>query len=154
MRHSLHTEIDIEAPPEVVWEILVDLQRYPEWNPFLVSARGTVAVGETLTNRLQPPNGKPRTFTPTVTIVDPPRTLEWLGHLGFRGIFDGRHRFELIATPSGTRLTHAEHFSGLLVRFLRRSLDDHTATGFMAMNNALKARAERLAAERISTNST
>ena len=154
MRHSLYTEIDIEAPPEVVWKVLVDLERYSEWNPFVVSSRGTVAVGETLTNRLQPTNGKPRTFTPKVTIVDPPRTLEWLGHLGFRGIFDGRHRFDVIATPSGARLIQVEHFSGLLVRFLRRSLDDHTAAGFTAMNNALKGRAERLAAERLSASST
>lgn len=28
------------------------------------------------------------------------------------------HRFELIATPTGTRFTQLEHFSGLLVRFM------------------------------------
>ena len=146
MKHHLYTEIDIEAPPEAVWRILTDLERYSEWNPFVVSSSGTVAVGEPLTNRLQPAGGKPRTFKPTVTIVDPPRTFEWLGHLGFPGIFDGRHRFELIATPTGTRLTQVEHFSGLLVRFIRRSLDDDTAAGFNAMNSALKARAEGLTA--------
>ncbi len=95
---------------------------------------GTVAVGESLINRLQPAGGKPRTFKPTVTIVDPPLTFEWLGHLGFRGLFDGRHRFELTATSAGTRLTQIEHFSGILVRFVRRTLDDHTAAGFNAMN--------------------
>ena len=147
MKHHIHTEVDIEAPPEAVWRILTDLDRYSEWNPFVVSSRGTVGIGEPLTNRLQPAGGKPRTFKPTVTIVDPPRTFEWLGHLGFPGIVDGRHRFELIATPNGTRLIQAEHFSGLLVRFIRRSLDDSTAGGFDAMNSAMKRRAEYLAAE-------
>lgn len=89
MKHHIHTEIDIEAAPEAVWRILTDLKSYSEWNPFVVSSRGTVSVGEPLTNRLQPVGGKPRTFKPRVTIVDPPRTFEWLGHLGLPGIVDG-----------------------------------------------------------------
>lgn len=142
MKYKVHTEIEIDAPPEEVWMILTDLPRYSEWNPFVISSSGAVAPGERLTNRLQPPGGKSRTFKAAVTIVDPPRTFEWLGHLGFPGILDGRHRFELAATPTGTHLTQLEHFSGLLVRLIRRSLDNQTATGFHAMNIALKARAE------------
>lgn len=142
MKHDLHTSIDIDAPPEIVWEMLTDLDEYATWNPFVVSASGTVAVGERLTNRLQPPGGKAMTFRPTVTEVEPERTFEWLGHLGVRGLFDGRHRFELQATPTGTHLVHREDFSGILVRLMKRSLDSRTAAGFEAMNAALKARAE------------
>ena len=142
MQHELHTEIDIDASPEDVWTILTDVSHYRDWNPFVVSSHGTVAVGQRLMNVLRVPGGKTRTFKPTVTIVDPPRTFEWLGHLGVRGIFDGRHRFELTATPTGTHLAHIEHFSGLLVRFGRRSLDEGTVGGFNAMNLALKTRVE------------
>lgn len=35
---TLHATIDIEAPAAHVWEIVDDLQRYPEWNPFIVRA--------------------------------------------------------------------------------------------------------------------
>jgi hypothetical protein len=153
MKHELRSEIDIEAPPEAVWTILTDLARYGEWNPFIISSDGHVAVGQRLTNRLQPAGGKARTFKPTVTVVDPPRTFEWLGHLGLPGIFDGRHRFELTATPTGTRLAQVEYFSGLLVRFIRRSLDNDTAAGFNAMNLALKNRSEHRTAERAATTS-
>jgi hypothetical protein len=142
MKHRLHAEVDIEATPKTVWQILADLERYSEWNPFVVSSHGTVAVGERLVNRLQPPGGKARTFKPTVTIVEAGETLEWLGHLGFRNLFDGRHRFDLSATPTGTRFTQSEEFSGVLVRFMRRSLDGDTLRGFEAMNAALKTRAE------------
>ena len=45
MRHQLHTEIEIDAPTETVWETLTKLENYPNWNPFIVSAEGTVAVG-------------------------------------------------------------------------------------------------------------
>ncbi|WP_242471958.1 hypothetical protein [Blastococcus sp. TML/C7B] len=64
--------------------------------------------------------------------------LEWLGHLGVPGLFDGRHRFELTATPAGTRLVQSESFSGLLVRPLRGFLDGGTLAGFRAMNDALR----------------
>ncbi len=142
MRHELHTEIEIEAPPTTVWAVLTELDSYRDWNPFIVTATGSVTVGGRLTNRLQPPGGRAMTFKPTVTIVDEDSVFEWLGRLGFPGLFDGRHRFELHPTATGTRLVHSEYFSGLLVRVLRSSLDNETKAGFVAMNTALRATAE------------
>ena len=143
MHHELHTEIEIAAPIEAVWEALTDLAAYPEWNPFIVSAEGRADVGESLTNRMQPPGGKGMTFKPTVAVVEAPVALEWLGRLGLPGIFDGRHRFDLAPTENGgTLMTQSEQFDGILVRFMRTSLDTQTVAGFDAMNAALKARAE------------
>lgn len=143
MRHALHTDVTIDARPQVVWDVLTDLDRYPEWNPFIIEAAGTLAVGERLTNRLQPPGGKAMTFRPTVTELEPGAVVEWLGRMVVPGVFDGRHRFELRPTPSGgTAFVHTESFRGVLVRFLRSSLDSDTRAGFEAMNAALKARAE------------
>ena len=143
MKHHLHTEIEIDAPPSVVWEILVALEEYETWNPFVVEASGIVAVGERLENRLQPPGGRAMTFRPTVTEVVPGRVFEWLGRLGLPRLFDGRHRFELEPTDEGgTRLAHTEHFRGLLVPLMKRSLDTGTLAGFRAMNDVLKAQAE------------
>ncbi len=145
MRHELHTEIEIAADPATVWAVLTDLDDYANWNPFIVEAAGVVAVGQRLTNRLQPPGGRAMTFKPTVTVVEEGSVFEWLGRLGLPGIFDGRHRFELHPTATGTRLVHNEHFSGLLVRLLRSSLDSQTKDGFLAMNSALRARVEAMA---------
>jgi hypothetical protein len=140
VRHDLRTEIDIEAPPEQVWRHLVDLPAYAAWNPFITSATGSVQVGERLTLRMEPPGGRAMTFRPQVTEVAPGEVLEWLGHLGVPGVFDGRHRFELTATPAGTHLVQREEFGGLLVRPLRRSLDGATRAGFEAMNEGLRQR--------------
>ena len=142
MRHELKTDIEIDAPPEAVWTVLTDLDRYAEWNPFVISASGQVEVGERLVNRMQPPRGRAMTIKPTVTEVETASVFEWLGVLGFSGLFDGRHRFELHRTPTGTRVAHNEYFNGLLVRPLRKWLDNQTRSGFDAMNEALKARAE------------
>ena len=142
MRHHLHTEIDIDAPPDAVWAVLTDLDGYSDWNPFVVSSQGIVAVGEQLKNRLQPPGGRAMTFRPKVTVVETERVFEWLGRLGLPRIFDGRHRFEIESTPTRTRFVQTEAFSGVLVRFMKNSLDTQTVKGFEAMNAALKARAE------------
>jgi hypothetical protein len=143
MRHELHTEVIVNAPLHTVWEVVTDLSRYSTWNPFIVSAEGEAAVGERLTNRMQPPDGKGMTFKPTVTEAEVDSTFEWLGRLGVPGVFDGRHRFELSAmSDGGTRVVHREEFSGILVRFMRKSLDTQTKHGFELMNSALKSRAE------------
>ncbi|MGI9607949.1 MAG: SRPBCC family protein [Acidimicrobiales bacterium] len=142
MKHQIETNVDINSSPEIVWNILTDLESYPDWNPFVLSAEGNVAVGERLTNRLQNPGGKAMTIRPTVTAADPGETFEWLGRLGVPGVFDGRHRFELHPTATGTRLVHSESFNGVLVRFMRKMVDNSTLQGFEAMNAALKTRAE------------
>jgi hypothetical protein len=142
MPAELHTEILIDAPPAAVWAILTDFAAYPDWNPFVTSAVGTLAVGEHLAIRLAPPGGKPVTFKPTVTEVDARRSLEWLGRLLLPGLFDGRHRFELLPDGDGTRLLQTERFAGVLVPLVKKSLETRTRAGFEAMNSALKTRAE------------
>ena len=143
MRHHIESAIEIEATPETVWAILTDLASYPEWNPSIPSSQGTASVGEKLINRMQTPSGKGMTLKPTVTVADANTTFEWLGHLFLPGIFDGRHRFALMATPEGnTKFTQSEDLTGVLVPFMRKYLNTTTLAGFQDMNQALKARAE------------
>jgi hypothetical protein len=91
---------------------------------------------------MSPPGARGATLRPTVTAVTPRHVLEWWGHIGVRGVFDGRHRFELHPSGAGTRLTQSETFTGVLVPVFARSLYAHTAAGFELMNQAIKVRAE------------
>lgn len=101
MHPELHTEIEIDAASDAVWEVLVDLDRYPDRNPCIVSSQGRADVGEKLTNRLQPPDGRAAIFTPTVTVVEPSTACAWLGRFGRPRIFDGRHRVDLAPRRTG-----------------------------------------------------
>ena len=142
-RISVTTEIN--APADVVWAQLTDTARFAEWNPFMPRLDGAFSEGSRLTVRITPPGAKGMTFRPTVTAVDENRELEWLGRLLVRGLFDGRHTFTLEPVPGGTRLTQAETFTGVLVPLLASTLAK-TESGFRQMNEALKTRAERVAA--------
>jgi hypothetical protein len=140
MRHDLCTAIDIEVEPEVVWPHLTDLAAYAAWNPFITAAAGEVTPGRRLELRMEPPGGRAVTFRPYVTVVATGSMLEWLGHLGVPGLFDGRHRFDLIPTETGTHVIQRETFTGLLVRLFWWSLDGPTRAGLEAMNEALRRR--------------
>src|SRR5476651_2401618 len=37
--------IEIDAPASVVWDVLVDLPKYGEWNPFCVKCISTLEMG-------------------------------------------------------------------------------------------------------------
>lgn len=149
MSKELFSSIDIAAPAEMVWEVLVDFAAFPVWNPFITQADGRLEVGGRLTLRMQPVGGSAVTLRPTVIEVIDGQRLRWQGRLGVRGLFDADHLF--IVEPEGgvaSRLVQQEQFSGLLVPFLQRSLDRGTLPAFKAMNSALKDRAERATAAR------
>ena len=136
MATELRTEITLPAPPERVWEVLTDFEKYGEWNPFITHAAGRARVGERLDLRIAGTG-----FKPTVLVADPGRELRWLGRLFLPRLFDGEHYFQLSPAPGGqTRLVHGELFSGILVPLFRRKLLGETRQGFERLNQALRDR--------------
>jgi hypothetical protein len=139
---DLRREIDIDAPPSVVWAVLTNTGSYPDWNPFIRRVSGDLREGAKLDVRIEPPGGRAMSFKPTVLNLEDERELRWLGRFLLRGLFDGEHIFRLEALgEGGTRFTQAERFSGILVRGFGSTLD-YTELGFEQMNRALKAQAE------------
>ena len=144
MAKEIKTEILIHATPEKVWVLLTDFDNYKNWNPFIPSITGEVAVGNTITVRLEPPGARGMTVRPKVLAFEPNKELRWLGHLFLPGLFDGEHKFELIARGDGTTtFRQTEKFNGILVPLLKKMLDENTANGFNLMNQKLKESAER-----------
>ncbi|APW98175.1 polyketide cyclase [Halobiforma lacisalsi AJ5] len=142
---KIETFEEIDAPPDVVWDVLLEFDSYPEWNPFIRAIEGDPSRGERLRVRIEPPESRGMTFRPTVIAVEPERRLAWRGRLIVPFVFDGDHEFHLEPIDDDrTRLLHRETFRGVLVPVL---LDhDRVERGFEAMNEAVKERAERRAA--------
>lgn len=138
MAKTITTQITIAAPIHEVWKVLMNTKDYPEWNPFVKELNGDLVEGKKITVAL--PGMK---FKPTVEVVHENKEFRWQGHLLFRGVFDGQHQFLLEAiSDNQTLFTHQEHFKGILVPFMKKMLEGDTKSGFIAMNEALKARVE------------
>src|SRR5215207_2968096 len=115
MVRRLHTEIEIQAASDRVWEALTDFAAYPSWNPFIVQADGQPVPGARLELQMCLPGRRPMTFRPEVLEATPGHRLRWLGHLLVPGLFDGEHIFTIEPSgPGQVRLTQQEEFRGLL----------------------------------------
>ena len=141
---SIYTEINIDAPKEVVWAALTNTDEHAKWNPFIKEFKGEIKVGSKLDVTIQPPGGSAMRFRPVVLEATTNEELRWIGKLGFKGVFDGEHYFQLEEQADGsTLLRHGETFTGMLTDLLYFiSLEENATKGFEAMNLALKQRAE------------
>lgn len=144
MKKELKTEILIHSNPKKVWDILMDFENYPIWNPFITSIKGEVVSGNKISVKIVPPGSKGMIIKPRIKTVNPNRQLSWLGRLFVAGIFDGKHSFQLIDNENGTTtFIHSESFNGLFVPFMNKMIDQQVKSGFEMMNQKLKEVAEQ-----------
>ena len=72
------TSIDVDAPVDRVWEVLRDVERWPEWASTVNSVRrlddGPLAVGSKA--RIEQPKIPPTEYV--VTELEPGRSFTWV----------------------------------------------------------------------------
>lgn len=145
MAKEIKTEILIQASPEKVWKILTDFSQYPQWNPFIKSLEGEVAVGKNIRAKIEAPRQSAMIFKPKVLAFEKNKEFRWLGHLFIKGLFDGEHKFELIDNQDGTTtFIQSEKFGGILIPLFKKMLDENTVEGFNLMNMKLKELSEKV----------
>ncbi len=140
----MHNEIEIQAPPEVVWDILIRAECWPEWYP-----------GATGVKVIYPPGGRLEggsVFTWNTMDLDlesrvgefkPPARLAWETR---KESIRGYHTWLLVPTGAGCRVVTDEAQQGRLAFaqkvFLTKKLHDLHAVWL----RELKRRAEAAAA--------
>lgn len=135
---NIYTDIEIQAPTNIVWEVIMDNQSYPQWNPYHVKVDGILKVGEELKLEIHKPNNSEIHIEPMVMDVIPFKLLTWGG--GLKGVFHGKHVFELHRLSEfKTLLIHKETFVGIAIPFAEL---DTIEEGYNLMNEALKHRVE------------
>ena len=139
MKHQISTSVIIKADSSTVWEVLTQFENYPQWNPFIKSIQGDIEVGKKFQAEIDTMK-----FKPTTLVYDENKEFTWLGRLIFPGIFDGKHSFILQDNNDGsTTLFQKESFNGILVRLMKKKLDDDIFNKFNLMNEKLKEVAEK-----------
>lgn len=142
---EIKTEIIINASADKVWKVLTDFEAYPDWNPFITSVKGDVFEGSKFKVSMQSLGSKSMTFKPICISFVENVQFVWLGQLGMKGIFDGKHIFELARiSDEKTKLIQREEFNGLLVPLFWKKLNVNTRWSFEMMNDKLKEKAEKM----------
>lgn len=144
MKKHIHTEIELEVSAPKAWNVLTDLEKYPDWNPFIQRIEGNTVSGATLRVALKLEGKKEMVFTPRVLVADAPHEFCWKGKLLLPGVFDGMHRFYIRSIDENRCvLVQEETFSGILSGMIFRQIGQATEQAFHAMNQALKTRVEQ-----------
>lgn len=121
------SEIMIDANPEMVWNVLTDIENWPNWNPDVknVSLDGKFEVG----SKFQWKSG-PGTITSTLQVVYKPKLLVWTGKtLGIKAV----HVWKLEPNHNKTVISSEESWEGLIVSILKgrmqKILEESTESG-------------------------
>ncbi len=112
---SVHTEIDIPTSPDKVWQVLVDVESYPEWNPVFTVLEGKLGEGEKITYQVQESEEKSAKIAAKVKSYIPQMLLNQTG--GYWGILTFDHTYQLEPTENGTRVIIHEDYTGVWVNF-------------------------------------
>jgi hypothetical protein len=130
-------EIEIGAPPQVVWEVLTRFENWPNWNPDVksMSFPGPLAPGTEFRWK-----AGPGTIVSTLERVEAPNYIAWRGRTL---TIDAYHEWWLEPRDGGTHVRTQESFSGLLARLLRGTLQKALDKSFKDALERLKREAER-----------
>ena len=134
------TSVDVAAPVERVWEVLTDVERWPDWTDSVTGARLLDERPLRVGSRVELSQPRIPTGAYTVTALEPYRSFSWeqrqpgstvVAHHECTPLPEGGTRVELRVVMSGA-------LGGIVGRLYRRLTDR-----YLAMEAAgLKARSE------------
>jgi uncharacterized protein YndB with AHSA1/START domain len=137
------SEIWVAAPPELVWDVVADFERWPEWNPEVKSM--SVDGGPTRAGTRFTWKAGPGTITSTVQKVDRPTAIGWTGTTRrIRAI----HSWRFEPREIGTVVHTVESWEGPLPRLLPDRMRKALQRSLDGTLSRLKVEAERRAADR------
>lgn len=136
-----HTDIEINAPRNEVWNSLTNFENYSEWNPLVSKLTGDISEGGTINTRIVPLN---KTFSAKLLSYKKNEEIIWKGKQVASFLLAGKHYYRLTERREDlTILEHGEYFAGLLSSFISKRLLEKMEKAFNDHNVALKQRVEK-----------
>jgi uncharacterized protein YndB with AHSA1/START domain len=140
-------EVEIDAPASVVWEVLTDLPRYREWNPFTVQVESPLQVGDPVDLHIPIPgqHGAEMVVREYVVAVEPNHLLSWEQRPSGDNK-DAARRDQYIESlgPERSRYYTTDIFLGLNADRIMEQYGGWVKTSFDAVAAGVKQQAERL----------
>ncbi|MGH8461314.1 MAG: SRPBCC family protein [Stenotrophobium sp.] len=136
--------LEIDAPAARVWEVITDVKRYPEWNPFMRECSTTFKPGDPIDMKVQ-------------LMAKPQPQREWV----LEYVEGKRFAYNMKPVPGGTLASFRSHeveslpdgrtryrsyfyLKGWLMPVVRGLLGARLEKGFEGMTQGIKQRAEQL----------
>ncbi|GAB3103855.1 SRPBCC domain-containing protein [Pseudomaricurvus hydrocarbonicus] len=139
--------VDIDAPASLVWQVLTDLERYGDWNPYTVRVESSMQLHEKVDLYLPKPDGSGELMMQREYLLcwEPQKRLSW-GMKWLHPWLLGARRDQYLETlPDGkTRYYTTDRFSGLFTKAVMKNHGAWIKQGFDDVARQLKARAEAL----------
>ena len=134
----------IEAPVDFVWDVLTDVERYGEWNPFTPQARTDFKIGSPahLLVRMGPSKVK---ITETVCAIEEPRLIAWRKIFGARWFLLAVREQHLEPVSETSCLYHnTDRLRGVLAPMVLLCFGGYMNRGFTDVGEGLRRYAEAL----------
>lgn len=144
-------EVDIAAPASVVWEVLTDLPRYAEWNPFTVKVDATLKLNEPVDLHIPIPgqDGQNMVVREWLVAFEPDQLLSWEQRTTADNKDCARRDQYVISTgPASCRYFTTDIFLGLNADRIMDQFGGWVKASFDAVADGVKRQAETLHAAR------
>ena len=151
MKRAVEHRIGVQAPAEIVWDLVSDFSTWKDWNPLYRQAEGQLKIGTALTLEQHLPGEPAKVISPIVQDWVPYEQLHWRSsRLG--GFVTAIRYLEIENMgPNNSTFSNGELFMGLLLRFVSRDERRKLKAAFTEMGEAVRDRAEAIWAERQKT---
>ena len=136
--------IQINAPIDFVWDILTDVEKYGEWNPFTPRARTDFKIGSParLLVRMGPTKFR---ITERVCAFEKPRLIAWCREFGTSWLlFVVREQHLEPISDTSCSYHNVDLLSGVLSSIVSLFFGGYMRRGFGDVGVGLKLRAETL----------
>jgi uncharacterized protein YndB with AHSA1/START domain len=142
--------VEIDAPQELVWSVIVDFERYGEWNPYTFRVDAVLELGAEVLLHLPDPSKPGESFTTLehMRVIDAPHHLQYDTGSSFAPMLAIRDQWveDLGNGRSSYRTTDVFQGPGADAVFAMQQ--EWVTAGFNVTAYALKDRAEKLWTER------
>ena len=146
MAFRIEHRIGVAAPAETIWELLQDVERWPQWNPLYTQASGKLGIGAALRLHESLPGKPPRQLSPVVVDWEPRAQILWRES----GVLARTMRYlEIeILTETGCIFANGAFFHGVAGELQAKSNRRAIHQGFQALGEAVKRLSEQVWRER------
>ncbi|WP_228003001.1 SRPBCC domain-containing protein [Nocardia australiensis] len=145
MAFIVDATVDIDAPVDLVWQVITDFSHYGEWNPFVTECRSTLVPGKPIDMLVQVSGSTPRRQREWIRSHTPGHELSYAMKPVPLGALHSL-RSHTVTALDGDRTRYESHFelAGWFQPVVSTILGKNLQRGFTGMTAGIRTRAESL----------